>query len=121
MRAVAEVTRHYREDGWDVEDVSAQKRGYDLLVKRREEERHVEVKGTIGTGASVLLTPNEVRHCRDNPAHTVLAVVSGIGLSEEGGVWVANGGALRSFNRWRLDDGVLEPTVYEWVLPPRGD
>jgi Domain of unknown function (DUF3883) len=118
LRAMAEVSRRLTEEGWEVEDVSAEKRGYDLHVERDGVERHVEVKGTTGTGASVLLTPNEVRHCRDNPAHTVLAVVSGIMLSRRDGSWTAEGGVLRSFDRWRLDEGVLTPRSYEWVLPP---
>lgn len=118
LRAVAVVTRRFEEEGWDVDDVATEKRGYDLHVERAGEERHVEVKGTIGSGASVLLTPNEVRHCRVNPAHTVLAVVSGIKLARADKSWKGEGGSLRSFDRWRLEEGVLEPQRYEWVLPP---
>ncbi|HXQ88078.1 MAG TPA: hypothetical protein VN733_00420, partial [Solirubrobacterales bacterium] len=40
LRAVAVVTRRFRGDGWDVEDVSAQKRGYDLHVERDGVELH---------------------------------------------------------------------------------
>jgi hypothetical protein len=117
LRAVAVAGCRLEAEGWDVEDISAEKRGYDLHAERDGEERHVEVKGTTGSGASVLLTPNEVRHCRTNPAHTVLAVVSEIELSGEGDSWEADGGSLRSFDRWKLDDGMLEPRAYEWVLP----
>jgi Protein NO VEIN, C-terminal len=118
LRAVAVVSNKFEDGGWSVEDVSAQKLGYDLHIERGQEERHVEVKGTVGSGTSVLLTANEVRHSRSHPAHTVLAVVRRIELSDKGGSWEATGGFLRCFNRWRLEDGALEPRSYEWVLPP---
>lgn len=121
QRAVDVVTERLEAERWDVEDVSAQKRGYDLHASRGDEERHVEVKGTIGSGASVILTRNEVRHARANPALAVLAVVSGIRLSGEGTSWEADGGRLRDFDRWRIEDGALEPRSYEWVLPPEPD
>lgn len=119
LRAVGVVTSRLEERGWDVEDISSQKRGYDLHATRGEEERHVEVKGTIGSGASVILTRNEVRHARADPAHAVLAVVSEIELTGEDDSWEAEGGRLRDFDRWRLEEGALEPRSFEWVLPPQ--
>lgn len=118
LQAVAVVKSKFEEEGWRIEDVSAQKRGYDLHAARGQEVRHVEVKGTTGGGASVLLTANEVQHSRANRRHTVLAVVGGIELSEKNGSWEAAGGFLRKFDRWRLEDGVLAPRSYEWILPP---
>ena len=33
---------------------------YDLICRRGDEVKHVEVKGTTTDGAEVILTPNEV-------------------------------------------------------------
>lgn len=118
LRAVAVVTRWLEGAGWDVEDVSLKRRGYDLHAGQGDEELHVEVKGTTGSGASVILTPNEVRHAGANPRQAMLAVVSGIELSETDGSWRAAGGVKRVFRRWRIADGALEPLGYEWILPP---
>jgi hypothetical protein len=118
LRAMAVVEADLVAAGWDVEDVSSQKRGYDLHATRGAEELHVEVKGTIGDGTSVLLTPNEVRHAREHSRSVVLGVVRNITLRQDDGRWLASGGDLRMLDRWRLDDGVLEPVGYEWVLPP---
>ncbi len=118
LRAVAVVTLWLKGESWNVEDVSSQRRGYDLHATRGEEELHVEVKGTTGSGASVILTPNEVRHADANPGRAVLSVVNGIELSETDGTWKADGGTRRDFNRWRVSDGALEPVGYEWTLPP---
>jgi Domain of unknown function (DUF3883) len=118
LRAVAVATLWLEEDGWDVEDVSLERRGYDLHATRGDEELHVEVKGTTGSGASVILTPNEVRHAGADPSRAVLSVVSGIELSETDGGRRGDGGVNRVFNRWRVSDGALEPVGYEWILPP---
>jgi predicted RNA-binding protein with PUA-like domain len=61
---------------WDVDDVHGME-SYDLICRRGNEVKHVEVKGTTTDGAEVILTPNEVRHARENP-RTALFVVSNI-------------------------------------------
>jgi Domain of unknown function (DUF3883) len=57
-------------DGWSVENVSAD-RSYDLHCKGDGRELRVEVNGTMGAGASILLTPNEVRHASEHEADTM--------------------------------------------------
>lgn len=49
-------------DGWVVEDVHTEGRGYDLEARRNSQVRHVEVKGVIGSAASdgIRMTGNEV-------------------------------------------------------------
>ena len=61
---------------WDVEDVHGTE-SYDLICRRGDEVKHVEVKGTTTDGSEVILTPNEVRHAQENPS-TALFVVSNI-------------------------------------------
>lgn len=53
------VTVTYREQGWEVSDVSAQKVGWDLTARREAEEVHLEVKGVSATKPIILLTRNE--------------------------------------------------------------
>ena len=50
------------EDGWVVEDVHTEGRGYDLEARRHQQVRHVEVKGVMGSAASngIRMTGNEV-------------------------------------------------------------
>lgn len=50
------------DDGWVVEDVHTEARGYDLDARRNSQIRHVEVKGVLGSAASngIRMTGNEV-------------------------------------------------------------
>jgi len=66
------ATEFYSTD-WNVEDVHGTK-SYDLICRRQGEVKHVEVKGTTTDGMEVILTPNEVKHARENPC-TALFVV----------------------------------------------
>ncbi|KQT92054.1 helicase [Marmoricola sp. Leaf446] len=49
-------------DGWVVEDVHSEGRGYDLEARRNSQVRHIEVKGVTGSAASdgIRMTGNEV-------------------------------------------------------------
>ncbi|OHX01940.1 protein NO VEIN domain-containing protein [Micromonospora sp. WMMB235] len=59
------VTRYYKRDGWRVQDVSKQNRGWDLTCTAPGGEVHrVEVKGVSGLTPKVLLTRNEERSAR---------------------------------------------------------
>ena len=76
---------------WDVEDVHGTK-SYDLICRRCDEIKHVEVKGTTTDGAEVILTLNEVKHARENPC-TALFVVSDITVERaDDGIVIATGG-----------------------------
>lgn len=50
------------DDGWAVEDVHTEGRGYDLEARRGSQIRHIEVKGVLGSAASngIRMTGNEV-------------------------------------------------------------
>lgn len=59
MKVVADLLS---EEGWQVEDVHTEYRGYDLEARRGKERRCVEVKGVAGSAASegIRMTGNEV-------------------------------------------------------------
>ncbi|MEN8650591.1 helicase-related protein [Streptomyces sp. 21So2-11] len=56
------VQQLLQDDGWVVEDVHTEGRGYDLEARRNSQVRHVEVKGVLGSAASdgIRMTGNEV-------------------------------------------------------------
>ncbi|MER7362665.1 helicase-related protein [Nonomuraea wenchangensis] len=56
------VQRLLLDDGWVVEDVHTESRGYDLEARRNSQVRHIEVKGVLGSAASdgIRMTGNEV-------------------------------------------------------------
>ena len=56
------VQRLLVEDGWVVDDVHTEGRGYDLEARRHQRIRHVEVKGVLDSAASngIRMTGNEV-------------------------------------------------------------
>lgn len=101
---------------WDVEDVHGTK-SYDLICRRGDEVKHVEVKGTTTDGAEVILTRNEVRHAREHPC-TVLFVVSDITVERaEDGTVTATGGKQHPYDPWHLDDGTLTPLGFRYQVP----
>lgn len=60
--AMRHVQQHLEQDGWTVDDVHTEGRGYDLDAKRHSQMRHIEVKGVVGDAAStgIRMTGNEV-------------------------------------------------------------
>ncbi len=74
--ALKHVTRYFRHQGWSVEDVSPENRGYDLLCKRSGELSHVEVKGARGEGQQFIVTARELKTWT-NDKFFVLAFVGG--------------------------------------------
>jgi hypothetical protein len=73
--AMKAVQAAYKEDGWTVQDVSADKKGWDLTCTRGPDSYKIEVKGVTGDKPSVLLTANEFRAAR-NEDNWWLAVVT---------------------------------------------
>ena len=113
--AMNTATEFYSRD-WDVEDVHGTE-SYDLICRRGDEVKHVEVKGTTTDGAEVILTPNEVTHARENP-YTALFVLSDITVERaEDGTVTATGGKRHYFDPWRLDDGTLTPLGFRYQVP----
>jgi hypothetical protein len=114
--AMNRATEFYSMD-WNVEDVHGTK-SYDLICRRQGEVKHVEVKGTTTDGMEVILTPNEVKHARENPC-TALFVVSNITIQRaEDGTVTATGGKCHRYDPWQLDDGILKPLGFRYQVPP---
>ncbi len=76
--AMRMAQQEYEVEGWEVRDVSAAE-SYDLLVTRSGEARYVEVKGTTGDGAMVLVTRGSVNTALTE-RRTDLFVVSRIAI-----------------------------------------
>lgn len=74
--AVKAVVAHMRKSGWEVQSVEADKLGYDLLCRRGDQRRRVEVKGVRGPDPRFIITENERRAAR-NEADFHLAIVTG--------------------------------------------
>jgi hypothetical protein len=88
---------------------------YDLSVLRDGVRTYVEVKGTTGTGAEVLLTAREVRWARKH--NTVLFVLHGIKLKKSGGKWVAAGGTPLVIDSWKPAEKALRPIAFRYSVP----
>ncbi|WP_239456563.1 protein NO VEIN domain-containing protein [Nocardioides solisilvae] len=76
--AVRHVEEAYEREGWDVEDVSTQKIGWDLTATRGSEIHHLEVKGVSGTLTQCFVTANELRAAEEDPAWRLVIVTSAL-------------------------------------------
>jgi hypothetical protein len=115
-RAMNKATDLYSAQGWIVEDVHGTE-SYDLICRRGDEVKHVEVKGTTTDGVEIILTPNEVRHARESEC-TALFVLSHITVEQaEDGTVTATGGQRHRYDPWRLDDGTLTPLGFRYQVP----
>ena len=111
LTAEDRAEEHYEALGWLVERVGAQKLGYDLRCKKDELELHVEVKGTTSKGLEVILTPNEVNHCKVYERMS-LVVVSRIVIAEDD--TVVDRGQINILDPWIIDDLYLTPSEYSY-------
>lgn len=114
--AMSLAEEHFREQGYDVEDVSARK-SFDLCCTRGVEELRVEVKGTQTNGAEVLLTPNEVAHAQKHRDQVALFIVHSVQVNSDGERHTASGGETRVILPWNIDEGELKPTGYKYRVP----
>ena len=106
----------YYENLGDVVDTS-RKQSYDYAVNIDGQLWHIEVKGTTGDPAEVLLTPNEVTHASNYP-HTALYLLSNIVVAKEaGGVLRTTGGTVTVLHPWTLDRDRLTPLGYKYRIP----
>lgn len=109
-----DVVREHLMKTWpDVEDVSAHE-SCDFVCTSNDRKLFVEVKGTTGSGDSVIVTRNEVVLARTNLPDTLLAVVSSIKLLRECDPPVASGGTLFIVSPWELREDDLEPPAFDY-------
>lgn len=76
MRAAAD---RVKDEGWDCEDVSTRKVGWDITARRGIQERHLEVKGVSGSRATVLLTRGEYRAAESDDQWELVVVIDALG------------------------------------------
>jgi hypothetical protein len=116
--------KRYESDGWVVKDVSRrndEEKGtpYDFHCTRGTEVRHVEVKGTTGSGETVLVSANERSHAEaaEVGAYSYLFVVEQVGLKTVKGNVVAVGGSVRYDGPFDPSSHRFTPTQFRYILP----
>ncbi|NDR58329.1 DUF3427 domain-containing protein [Aliiruegeria sabulilitoris] len=121
MHAMKRATQTYEENGYSVEDVSANK-PFDLYcTKPGKKDRRVEVKGTRGAGETIIVTAGEVRAAKQEKVITDLFIVHDIVLASknESGEPRMEGGVVRLVQKWMPEEEDLTPTEYRYNVPPR--
>jgi hypothetical protein len=92
-------------------DTSSQ-RCYDYRCKKRGILHYVEVKGTQGSGASVILTKNEIKHGQKYKHHSIAVIVHHIRVNRG----KASKGTTQVCFPWILEGSALAPTHYKWTV-----
>ena len=115
-RAMALALRHYRSQGFKVENCS-RTHPYDIVARSGSRSWTVEVKGTTGLGDAVFLTRNEVEHATQHPKNAVLFVVHSMDLVRGATSVRATGGLVRIFEPWQVGQGDLEALQFRYLLP----
>ena len=108
--------RHFTALGWPEPTDTSQGKPYDwLFVNRDGAELRVEVKGTQGGPAHVLVTIGEVKSAHEAP--TALFVQSGISVKQaDSGDYQAVGGDSLVVDPWVPDDAALEALTFRHFL-----
>jgi ribosomal protein L37AE/L43A len=116
MRAMRVARQLYEQDGWEVVDKSGSN-SFDLLATRGKDVRYIEVKGTTGQGATIILTHGELKHAKDHKQCSSLVVVSKISVLNTAGNLLGLGGEVRLHkDPWTIDESLLEPTEYRYRI-----
>jgi hypothetical protein len=96
--AVEHVTRLYEHEGWVTLSVESGRQGYDLLARRADEERHLEVKGARGGALDFILTARERERAEHDPDFVCAVVTRALSaepqLTEIPGSRLFEGGAF---------------------------
>lgn len=100
-----------------IKDVST-KMPFDFEVVLDGVTLSVEVKGTAGAGAEVLLTRGEVLHHEDVYPDNALVVVSGIVLQGPPDAPEAVGGTVAITRPWQIEPDGLTPISYRYAVEP---
>ncbi len=115
--AMRRAQRHYERENWQVENVS-QRESFDLYCKRDATTLRVEVKGTIGSARSIVVTGRELELAKQHYPNVALYVVHAIGLKRNAaGNFRAYAGEVRLIEPWDPDGGDREVVTVRWYLP----
>lgn len=120
LRGMALATKYLEKLGYNVEDVSAQKRlGYDLRAVKGEEVVGVEVKSSILSRIEVSVTTAEVEYAQiaGEEFRSLLYVVDQIVCMKDGDEFKTSGGRERFWWDWNPDSDSLTPIDYRYTLP----
>ncbi len=109
--AQSRLMRHYEGLGWTVRDTRVG-HPYDATAAKDGQVLYLEAKGTVSAGDSVLVTPGEVQHARDNLGACVLGVLSDVRFLADGEV-DPHSGTFRLYT-WDPDAGDLIVEGYAW-------
>jgi hypothetical protein len=104
QKAVKIVTQALEKQGWTVESKELERIGYDLLCRKEEKTRFVEVKGRSVTYQSFFITKNELKVAKDYPSSFYLVIVTSV-LSSHPSIYCYSGRRL-------LEEFDFEPLVY---------
>ena len=114
LHAMDWAKTYFSERGWRVEDVSA-RMPFDLRCERSNRvELRVEVKGTTGDGAQILLTRREVEHARAAYPDIALFILHHIDIEVEGNGVKTHGGSSKVILPWDIRSGILVPVGYSY-------
>ena len=114
LHAMARAKKELEKKGYrNFADTSAN-RPYDYKCKKDGKHYFVEVKGTQGPGASVILTRNEVDHWKKHQNESIAVIVHGVKLNHAGESLGASGGTARVCFPWKLEQ--VEPIQYKWTV-----
>lgn len=116
LHAMERAREYYQEDWSEIFDVSANA-PYDLHLRRGKDELRVEVKGTTGSGETVILTHREVEAAIAHHPATSLFVVSHIHLDRRGVLPVATGGDAIEISPWMPREEALTATTFRYEVP----
>jgi len=115
LHAVRLANDHYSSAG--AAEIEVLGKPFDLRVVLNGEERHVEVKASMGVDIeAVQVTQGEVDHARKWQP-TDLFVVDGVRVTKAGnGEIVTSGGRIRLWSSWVPEDQALRPTQLRYTL-----
>jgi hypothetical protein len=105
--------------GFSAFDNTARRTCYDYTCTRNGGLYYVEVKGTRGSGASVILTKGEVDHWNEHRQNSIAVIVHHVTVGSEAGVPRATGGIPWACLPWILESTALKPIQYEWAVSGR--
>lgn len=119
-RAMHLASKELKALGFTKINNTSSKRPFDYEAHLNGKKHLIEVKGTTGNAASIILTRNELDAQRGAWPHNVLIVVDRIGLDRSDPTPVASGGNVRSLLGWQINEQDLKALAYQYVTPLSG-
>jgi hypothetical protein len=121
-RAVELARIRYEQMQYDVLEIG---KPYDLrctpaaLCTPGSPEIHVEVKGSVGSAETVIVTFNEVQHALESSRYRadLVCVTTIVLVRTSDGPWRGTGGSLAFIEDWRPAADDLQPTEYRYRPP----